>query len=87
MQTGKNSGIVTVEKDKEAQKIYFIYSGTYTATATLTGSTFVLDPRTDASGAVVTGSGSFIGNSFSYSTVAGGLPNTKRFTAEISGTR
>ncbi|MDB5239942.1 MAG: hypothetical protein JWP57_567 [Spirosoma sp.] len=86
-QTGKSSGVITVKKDKEAQKIYFIYAGYYTTTATLTGSKFVLDPRTDASGVVVTGSGSFTGNTFSYSTVAGSSPNTYLFTSEISGTR
>jgi len=87
VQTGKNSGIVTVEKAKDAQKIYFIYLGTYTTTATLKGSKFELDPRIDASGVVATGSGSFTGNTFSYSTVAGSPPNNYLFTSEISGTR
>jgi hypothetical protein len=87
VQTGKNSGIVSVEKAKDAQKIYFMYLGTYTATATLKGSKFELDPRIDVSGVVTTGSGSFIGNTFSYSTAGGGAPNNNLFTSEISGTR
>jgi hypothetical protein len=85
--TGKSSGIVTIIKDKEPQKINFSYSGVYTATATLKGSSFELDARTDALGLEITGSGSFSANAFSYTTVSGGPPNDNLFTTEMSGTR